>query len=301
MNGRIYDPLFGRFLSADLEVQLPGSLQSYNRYSYVMNNPLSLTDPSGFLAASPTVAAPPPAAPPPYIKVPPRVVIPPSVGPKAPVIGLPGIIAIAILGGLEAYDEYQANKATIAREEESLKRSGQPLTNKPNQAPPHEVKLDPETIQANQKDQVKTNQSPPAETKPDAPKEESKKDDAKSSSEGKDSKQDSSKVASSAVNGNSSKSEKGQQGYVIVDTQNDDAVVKNGISGQKPNTDGSSPRANSQANKWNKEEGTPGRYEPKIVFDVAPGPGAREAAKKAEEQVSEQNRDTLDPNKHQRP
>ena len=49
MNGRIYDPLLGRFLSADILVQAPGNLQSYNRYSYVFNNPLSFTDPSGFL------------------------------------------------------------------------------------------------------------------------------------------------------------------------------------------------------------------------------------------------------------
>jgi hypothetical protein len=48
MNGRIYDPLLGRFLSADIAIQAPGNLQSYNRYSYVMNNPLTLTDPSGF-------------------------------------------------------------------------------------------------------------------------------------------------------------------------------------------------------------------------------------------------------------
>jgi hypothetical protein len=48
MNGRIYDPLLGRMLSADLLVQEPGSLQSYNRYSYVRNNPLTLTDPSGW-------------------------------------------------------------------------------------------------------------------------------------------------------------------------------------------------------------------------------------------------------------
>jgi hypothetical protein len=48
MNGRIYDPLLGRFLSADVVVQAPGNLQAYNRYSYVKNNPLTLTDPSGF-------------------------------------------------------------------------------------------------------------------------------------------------------------------------------------------------------------------------------------------------------------
>jgi len=40
--------LLGRFLSADVLVQAPSSLQSFNRYSYVLNNPLSLTDPSGF-------------------------------------------------------------------------------------------------------------------------------------------------------------------------------------------------------------------------------------------------------------
>lgn len=48
MNGRIYDGLLGRFLSADLLVNNPSDLQSFNRYSYVRNNPLTLTDPSGF-------------------------------------------------------------------------------------------------------------------------------------------------------------------------------------------------------------------------------------------------------------
>ncbi len=48
MNGRIYDGMLGRFLSADIVVQAPGSLQSYNRYSYVMNNPLTMTDPTGY-------------------------------------------------------------------------------------------------------------------------------------------------------------------------------------------------------------------------------------------------------------
>ncbi len=47
MNGRVYDPDLGRFLSADSIVQFPNNSQSYNRYSYVLNNPLSYTDPSG--------------------------------------------------------------------------------------------------------------------------------------------------------------------------------------------------------------------------------------------------------------
>ncbi len=50
MNGRIYDPLIGRFMSADPIIQAPGMLQSHNRYAYVMNNPLNLTDPSGYFS-----------------------------------------------------------------------------------------------------------------------------------------------------------------------------------------------------------------------------------------------------------
>jgi RHS repeat-associated protein len=52
MNGRIYDPLLGRFLSADILVTDPYSLQSYNRYTYVRNNPLTLTDPTGWWEVS---------------------------------------------------------------------------------------------------------------------------------------------------------------------------------------------------------------------------------------------------------
>lgn len=48
MNGRVYDPELGRFLSADPNVQAPLNPQNLNRYSYVNNNPLSYTDPSGF-------------------------------------------------------------------------------------------------------------------------------------------------------------------------------------------------------------------------------------------------------------
>jgi RHS repeat-associated protein len=48
MNGRVYDPEIGRFMSADPFVQDPTNTQSLNRYSYVGNNPLSYTDPSGY-------------------------------------------------------------------------------------------------------------------------------------------------------------------------------------------------------------------------------------------------------------
>ena len=47
MNGRLYDPTLGRFLSPDNYVQEPGNSQSFNRYSYCLNNPLKYTDPSG--------------------------------------------------------------------------------------------------------------------------------------------------------------------------------------------------------------------------------------------------------------
>jgi len=49
MNGRIYDPVIGRMISPDPIIQEPNNLQSFNRYSYVWNNPLSKTDPSGFV------------------------------------------------------------------------------------------------------------------------------------------------------------------------------------------------------------------------------------------------------------
>lgn len=48
MNGRLYDPVIGRFLSADPFVTDPFNSQSYNRYSYVVNNPLSSIDPTGY-------------------------------------------------------------------------------------------------------------------------------------------------------------------------------------------------------------------------------------------------------------
>jgi RHS repeat-associated protein len=51
MNGRVYDPLVARFVSADPYIQSPRYSQSFNRYSYVWNNPTNLIDPTGFMAA----------------------------------------------------------------------------------------------------------------------------------------------------------------------------------------------------------------------------------------------------------
>ena len=47
MNGRIYDPILGRMLSPDNNVQMPDYSQNLNRYSYCLNNPLIYTDPDG--------------------------------------------------------------------------------------------------------------------------------------------------------------------------------------------------------------------------------------------------------------
>ncbi len=47
MNARLYDPVLGRFISADTVVPEPGNMQGFNRYSYVLNNPLLYIDPTG--------------------------------------------------------------------------------------------------------------------------------------------------------------------------------------------------------------------------------------------------------------
>ena len=46
-NARVYSSKIGRFLSADTVIQDPLDSQAYNRYSYVRNNPLKYTDPTG--------------------------------------------------------------------------------------------------------------------------------------------------------------------------------------------------------------------------------------------------------------
>jgi hypothetical protein len=49
MNARLYDPFLGRMLSPDNYVQEINNSQSFNRYSYALNNPLKYKDPSGNL------------------------------------------------------------------------------------------------------------------------------------------------------------------------------------------------------------------------------------------------------------
>ena len=48
LGGRIYDPITGRMTSADPTIPDPSDAQSFNRFSYVLNNALAYVDPSGF-------------------------------------------------------------------------------------------------------------------------------------------------------------------------------------------------------------------------------------------------------------
>jgi RHS repeat-associated protein len=57
LNARIYDPTIGRFMVADSVVPDPHDGQSYNRYTYTENRPLSFTDPTGHLAGAPNISA----------------------------------------------------------------------------------------------------------------------------------------------------------------------------------------------------------------------------------------------------
>ncbi len=49
-NARYYDGALGRFIQPDTIVPQPGNPQSLNRYSYVLNNPLRYTDPTGMFS-----------------------------------------------------------------------------------------------------------------------------------------------------------------------------------------------------------------------------------------------------------
>ena len=52
MRGRAYDPAMRRMTSVDPFVVNPLSVQAFNRYSYVLNDPINLTDPTGYMPES---------------------------------------------------------------------------------------------------------------------------------------------------------------------------------------------------------------------------------------------------------
>jgi RHS repeat-associated protein len=58
MNGRVEDAILGRFLSPDPHIPNTVNAQSYNRYSYVLNNPLTGVDPTGFKDCYPVSTCP---------------------------------------------------------------------------------------------------------------------------------------------------------------------------------------------------------------------------------------------------
>lgn len=58
MNARMYDPILGRHTSADPTVPDPADAQAFNRYSYVLNNALAYTDPTGLNGAAQTNKVP---------------------------------------------------------------------------------------------------------------------------------------------------------------------------------------------------------------------------------------------------
>ena len=57
MNGRLFDPMLGVFMQANPTVGAPGDMQTYNRYGYCENNPLTCADPSGLQSIHPVRSA----------------------------------------------------------------------------------------------------------------------------------------------------------------------------------------------------------------------------------------------------
>jgi RHS repeat-associated protein len=56
MNGRLFDPMLGVFMQPNPSVNDAGHLQSFNRYSYCENNPLTCTDPTGLQGVRPLLS-----------------------------------------------------------------------------------------------------------------------------------------------------------------------------------------------------------------------------------------------------
>ncbi|MEI7019465.1 RHS repeat-associated core domain-containing protein, partial [Pectobacterium parmentieri] len=108
--------------------------------------------------------------------------------------------------------------------------------------------------------------------------------------------------------GNSKNSQKAQHGYEIIDNDTGN-VVKTGVSQSKlkvgPNGELSSPRANTQVRKWNKEVGRnelgKEKYSARVVHQEPAGPGARKRILEWELKNADKHRQTLDPIRHKTP
>ncbi|MBR3500546.1 MAG: hypothetical protein IKO04_04020 [Bacteroidales bacterium] len=101
------------------------------------------------------------------------------------------------------------------------------------------------------------------------------------------------------VHGNSKLSAKAQHAYDVIDTDTGN-VVKTGVSGGPINKQGKSVRAESQASKWNKQDGR-NHYETRITHIEDAGEGSRAKILEYEKNRADEVRNQLDPNKHQRP
>jgi RHS repeat-associated protein len=55
-DARLYDPIIGRFVSADSIVPGRFDSQAFDRYAYTLNNPIKYTDPSGHFVVSGSIA-----------------------------------------------------------------------------------------------------------------------------------------------------------------------------------------------------------------------------------------------------
>ncbi|MGF1574187.1 MAG: hypothetical protein ACFCU1_14095 [Sumerlaeia bacterium] len=86
----------------------------------------------------------------------------------------------------------------------------------------------------------------------------------------------------------------------MVDTANNNAVVKTGVSGAKLSKTGSSPRANTQVSRMNKNSGEPNQYRVDIVHQEPAGPNARYNILEWEETNASLHRDTLNKLFHKR-
>ncbi|MGH2536537.1 MAG: RHS repeat-associated core domain-containing protein, partial [Candidatus Promineifilaceae bacterium] len=77
MNARYFVPAVGRFASADTIVPNPANPQSFNRYTYALNSPINLVDPTGHGECSPLdpLDCSSPAPPPPTLDPPPTPLV----------------------------------------------------------------------------------------------------------------------------------------------------------------------------------------------------------------------------------